>query len=138
MGWMALTEQMQLYVKHKGWLMNPKTGRTFRANLSNIRRPEFQKVSGPTPPAEELEAKVTVAEAGTEALVPGEEVHIGGMEADDALDQVLAELANASKKAELRTIGVKLGLTLDKKLTNKVMREMIQDHVEKLKAFSKQ
>ena len=136
MGWMALTEQMQLYVKQKGWLMNPATGRTFRANLSNIRRPEFQKVSGPTPPAEEMEPRVTVAEAGAEAMVPGEEVHIGGQEADDALDQVLEKLANASKKADLRTIGVTLGLTLDKKLTNKVMRELIQEHVEKLKAFS--
>lgn len=135
MGWMKLTEQMQLYVKQKGWLMNPKTGRIFRANLSNIRRTEFQKVSGPEPEAAELEPRVTVADAGVQAIIPGEEVHIGGADADDALDGVLERLANASKKTELRSIGAELGLVLDKTITNKVMREMIQDHVEKLKAF---
>ena len=135
MGWMALTEQMKLYVKQKGWLMNPKTGRVFQANLSTIRRTEFQKVSGPNPASEDMEPRVTTAEAGTQAVIPNEEVHIGGADADDALDGVLEKLSNASKKSELRSIGAELGLSLDKSLTNKVMREMIKDQVEKLKAF---
>ena len=135
MRFLKLTPQMQLYVKNGGLLYNPTNGRTFKSNIHNVRRIDLQQVSGPTPDESEMKPIISTAEDGTAAVLPGEEVHIGGKDASDALDEVLGRLASASKKSELRNIGTELGLTLDKKITNNKMREMIQEHVEKLKTF---
>jgi endonuclease V-like protein UPF0215 family len=135
MGWIKLTDEMKAYVQNKGWLRNQKTGRIFRANNSTIRRPELLRVSGPEADAKEITAGVTISDAGTAAVVPGEEVHVGGADADDALGEIMTRMENATKKSQLRDIGVDLGLNLSKALTNKVMREKIAAHVDKLKSF---
>ena len=127
---------MMNYVKEGGFLHNPITGVTFKSNKFTICRPEFQRVSGPNPDAKEIEPIIKMGEGGTADLVPNEQVHIGGADASEALDEILKKIADASTKSDLRSVGTELGLDLPKIMTNKVMRKTIQDHVKKLKAFN--
>lgn len=136
---------------YRGWLRNPRTGRTFKANHITARRPDLEMVDGPGDASPRIDTKhrsgrrvhsdreqpdpETAVDVEVQR-VSDERVETGASdEANERLDQVAAESKETEDKDRLKTLGAELGLSLTKAMNIETMREHIADRVELMKSF---
>lgn len=133
-----LVEMKPEHINHlarDGWMYNPSTGRTFRANKINVRRVDLQMVDGPVKTSPVVTAASIEEKTEAQKVRPGEEVHIAGQSVEDALDETVQRLKNVTKMAEVKSIAAELGIKLKANQTIAKCKEQVAKHIEKLREF---